>query len=68
MSKPHETFGEVSMSITALKKIILVVAGLAVIYSIPPINAQTLEEVVVTARKKDESSFENSNQYHRYWR
>ena len=46
------------MSITALKKIILVVAGLAVIYSIPPINAQTLEEVVVTARKKDESSFE----------
>ena len=46
------------MFIMSLKKIILVIAGLAVICSITPIHAQILEEVVVTARKKDESSFE----------
>ena len=46
------------MFFTSLKKIILVIAGLAVICSITPINAQILEEVVVTARKKDESSFD----------
>ena len=46
------------MFFTFPKKIILVIASLAVICSVPPINAQTLEEVVVTARKKDESSFE----------
>ena len=50
--------GGTSMFFTFPKKIILVIASLAVICSVPPINAQTLEEVVVTARKKDESSFE----------
>ena len=46
------------MFFTSLKKIFLVIAGLAVICSITPIHAQILEEVVVTARKKDESSFD----------
>ena len=50
--------GGTSMFFTFPKKIIPVIASLAVICSVPPINAQTLEEVVVTARKKDESSFE----------
>lgn len=41
-----------------LKRIVLAVASLAIAASGIPSNAQILEEVVVTARKKDESSFD----------
>ncbi|MDE0284197.1 MAG: TonB-dependent receptor [Gammaproteobacteria bacterium] len=45
------------MIFASLKKTIRVTTGLVSACFIMPINAQVLEEVVVTARKKDESSF-----------